>query len=476
MIKQKKNKTNILFKIIGVLVLIVLVSVGSLYGYQQYELRKDQEFIDQLFVPLNQSQKTYGTKEVKTKNEKYFLSYVSYPKGDNEQLNQLIERKLKEIQTDFEAKAILKKIEETREKPILQIDYETVDSSQDVLAILFEIRETNLIGNQTDYKEMVVNFDRTSNLEIDILKYFHQLGNLRQVSQLFTKQLNSNINSVDYTNIQQVLAPVQENYQSLYLNKDHLMMKIMPKKLGKNQTQPVVLDVDFKTIESLLTIEYKDNQYQLIKPNETIPPKVVKEKVISLTFDDGPFAPVDLKIIEYLKSMNANATFFVIGNRVSTYPQSIQAMVTNGFEVGNHSYSHPDYTKISLAEVDEQIDKTNQAIEAITNQKVKLIRLPYGNTNATVSAHINFPMINWSIDSEDWKWRNPQAIYNSVMKQAHPGGIVVMHSIYNSTYESLKLIVPKLQSEGYRFVSVSELYDIYGIKPKLHEINRFPQR
>lgn len=474
--RKKSTILSVLFKLLAIILLIIIVTASSLYVYQQYELRKDQGYIDEIFVPLNQHQKLYGTKQVETNNEKYYLSYIAYPNGDNQKLNQLIDTKISEIYNDFEEKAAQKKIEKTRNKPVLQVDYETIQSSEDVLAILFEIRETNLIGNQTDYQQAVINFNTSENSEIAIMDYFKELGNLRQISIQFTKQLKSNVNSSEYTNIQQVLAPVQENYQHLYLNQDHLMMRIMPKKLGKNQTQPVIFDINFEEIQSLLKIEYKDNRYQLLRNNETTPPKVVKEKVIALTFDDGPYAPVDLKIIDYLTSVNANATFFVIGNRVSTYPQSIEKMAAGGFEIGNHSYSHADYTKISLEEVDQQISKTNQAIEAITNQEVKLIRLPNGNTNATVSAHIDFPMINWSIDSEDWKWRNAEDIYNSVMKQVHPGGIVVMHSIYDSTYESLKLIVPKLQQEGYRFVSVSELYDIYGIQPKLHEINRFPQR
>lgn len=476
MIKEKKKISTIVYKAIAVMVLVMVVSVGSLYGYQQYQLRKDQEFIETLFVPLNTSEKSYGTKQIETKNEPYYLSYVAYPKGENDKLNQLINSKLLELQKEFVDKASLKKIEQTQKKPILQIDYDTIEASDDVLVILFEIRETNLIGSQTDYKQAVINFDQTANQELVILDYLKQPANLRQIAQLYIKQLKSQVNSSEYTNIQQIMAPVEENYQPLYLNKDHLVLRIMPQKLGENQTQPVLLELDFKTIQSLLTIEFKDNRYQLIKVDENKPPQVVKEKVVALTFDDGPFTPVELKIIDYLKSMNANATFFVLGNRISTYPESIEAMHKNGFEVANHSYSHPDYTKISLTALDEQIKKTNAAIEAITNQKVKFIRLPFGKTNASVSAHIDYPMINWSIDSEDWRLRNPQDIYNNVMKQVHPGGIILMHSLYNTTYESLKLIVPKLINDGYRIVSVSELYDIYGIEPKLHELNFYPKR
>lgn len=179
-------------------------------------------------------------------------------------------------------------------------------------------------------------------------------------------------------------------------------------------------------------------------------------KRIALTFDDGPSA-YTMQILNSLARYNAKATFFVLGSLVKSRPDVIREIHNRGHEIGNHSYNHPRLTSLSNNEVLYQINTTNSLVEQITGQKPRIIRPPYGSVNDRIRSLTTMPFINWNIDTKDWKYRSSSHLISHIKRYAKNNGIVLMHDLYGSTANALDDILAYLHSQGYTFVTVSEL-------------------
>lgn len=190
------------------------------------------------------------------------------------------------------------------------------------------------------------------------------------------------------------------------------------------------------------------------------------DKLVALTFDDGPYTPVDTKLYEVFEKYDIVATFYVVGNRCEEYSDSLKKMNDLGCEIGSHTYSHQNLAKVSVDEIKSQMSKSADVIYNITGQKIKTMRPPEGATNDTVKSTVTYPMILWDVDSLDWKYRNADREYNQIMETVQDGSIILMHDLYEATAEAVSRVVPKLISEGYTFVTVSDLMEIRGVKPE----------
>ncbi len=180
--------------------------------------------------------------------------------------------------------------------------------------------------------------------------------------------------------------------------------------------------------------------------------------MVALTYDDGPNATTTNKILDILEKNNAVATFFELGNLVERYPDVVKREEALGCEVGNHSYAHKNLNTLSKAQIQADMQKSENAFINAIGHKTKLFRPPYGNANATVRATIEYPLINWDVDTLDWKSRNADKVIAHIRSfQNLDGNIILMHSIYNSTVKATEVIVPELISKGYQLVTVSEL-------------------
>jgi len=184
-----------------------------------------------------------------------------------------------------------------------------------------------------------------------------------------------------------------------------------------------------------------------------------KSKCIALTLDDGP-SPQTRLILDELARLKAPATFFVIGRQAVNYPKELRRMVAEGHTIGNHSWSHPWFWKLSPAAMRTELDKTDAAIRKITGVEPKYVRPPYGNVNATVKSAAKsrgLAVIDWNIDPEDWKVRNTQVVIKRVVGAARPGSIILSHDIYPTTRKAIGPIIEKLRAKGYVFVSLDDL-------------------
>jgi peptidoglycan/xylan/chitin deacetylase (PgdA/CDA1 family) len=198
---------------------------------------------------------------------------------------------------------------------------------------------------------------------------------------------------------------------------------------------------------------------------ELPPPPPPDAPMIALTYDDGPGNGA-MSIVDTLKQYNAHATFFNLGWRVDANPERAKAIVEAGNQIGNHSWDHPDLTKLPEDQARSQLANTSARIEQATGVQPTVCRPPYGAVNdmvKTLAVEQGCAIVNWSVDTNDWQHKdNPQAVHDWVLSHAEPGAIILMHDIYESTAEATKTIVPDLLNAGYRLVTIDELYASQG--------------
>jgi len=147
-------------------------------------------------------------------------------------------------------------------------------------------------------------------------------------------------------------------------------------------------------------------------------------------------------------------------------------MIAEGNEIGNHSLSHKRLTTLSGQELQYQIEKTQAAVKAVTGVEPVFVRPTYGSYNDELKQHIGMPMILWSLDTRDWETRDAQSIIRHVLDNVQDGDIILMHDIYMSTAEAVKVIVPELKSRGFQLVTVSELLTARGISLEAGKVYR----
>lgn len=181
-----------------------------------------------------------------------------------------------------------------------------------------------------------------------------------------------------------------------------------------------------------------------------------KKPMVALTFDDGPsqYTP---RILDSLQKNEGHATFFEMGNRVASYPKTVKRIYQMGCEIGSHSYDHPVLGSASVSTITSQISRTDSNIKKLTGTAPALFRPPYGSIGTNLRNYAGKPLILWSVDTLDWKYRDSNRVYNHVMSNVKDGDIILMHDLYSSTASAAERIIPELKKKGYQLVTVSEL-------------------
>jgi len=185
---------------------------------------------------------------------------------------------------------------------------------------------------------------------------------------------------------------------------------------------------------------------------------------IALTFDDGPSVQT-IRLLDALYARNVSATFFVLGQQVAAFPAVAQRIVREGHEIANHSYSHPDLSRMSAAGIREQLARCRSIIYQTTGQYPSLLRPPYGSHNSTVQSvagEFGYPLILWSVDTRDWESRNVNAILGHFVApdgtvRIRDGDIILMHDIYPTTIDAAIRAIDILLANGFEFVTISDL-------------------
>ncbi|WVE35511.1 polysaccharide deacetylase family protein [Priestia megaterium] len=297
---------------------------------------------------------------------------------------------------------------------------------------------------------------------------------LDRLSAISYAELKKQMKKADFDpDLQKGTQAADQNFSQFALLENSIVIYFKPYQLGAEQTKTKTIAIQKDLFKDMLSDAYKDEAANKNKVKETPPKHIVNEmpkqgapidptkKVVAMTFDDGPSPSSTNVILDGLKEVNGHATFFVLGSRVQYYPETIERMVKEGNEVGNHSWDHPQLTRLNEAQVKHQIGDTQALIKQVSGYEPLHVRPPYGAVNANVRRYIgNVGVTLWDIDPEDWKYRNVPHSVQAVMSQAGDGKVILMHDIYQTSAEAAVEIMKKLHAQGYQLVTISQLEQV----------------
>lgn len=196
-------------------------------------------------------------------------------------------------------------------------------------------------------------------------------------------------------------------------------------------------------------------------------------KYIALTFDDGPNATTTNEVIDKLEKYGIVASFFLVGNNINDESaKAVKRAYDLGCEIDNHSRTHSNMTELSAEEIKAEYDYTDGKVYEITGEHTKFFRPPYIAVHQIMFDNIDAPFIA-GIGANDWEDRvTAEMRARMILKQAKDGDIILLHDAKGNsmTVEALDTIIPELQKQGYKFVTVTELFKAKGITPDMEKV------
>lgn len=183
---------------------------------------------------------------------------------------------------------------------------------------------------------------------------------------------------------------------------------------------------------------------------------------VSISFDAAWGNEDTAQLLSILESHNVKTTFFMTGGWVESYPDDVKAIAAAGHDLGNHSENHKQMSQLSSSECKEEIQKVHDKVKELTGKDMILFRPPYGDYNDTLVETANsmgYHVIQWDVDSLDWKDYGADAIVSRVLEHKHlgNGSIILMHNGAKYTKDALDQVITGLQEKGYEIVPISEL-------------------
>ena len=192
------------------------------------------------------------------------------------------------------------------------------------------------------------------------------------------------------------------------------------------------------------------------------------KKLVALTFDDGPYPPFTQNLLSVLEEKQVKATFFVVGDNASKFPEVVRLVAGQGHEIALHAGEHKDFLKLNKTELAGNISSGKKVLEELTGKPVKYMRPPHGFRDWVVmeeASSAGLKVVNWSVIPRDWTNPGAQEIAERVCKNVTPGGIVLLHdgdaprqtASRKQTVEATAIIIDELRKQSYEFVTITEL-------------------
>ncbi|WP_433749387.1 polysaccharide deacetylase family protein [Paenibacillus amylolyticus] len=193
----------------------------------------------------------------------------------------------------------------------------------------------------------------------------------------------------------------------------------------------------------------------------------VREKVVAFTFDDGPHPVYTPQLLEIFRGADGRATFFMIGQEMEAHPEIAAEVHREGHEIANHTYTHPDLTKLTLEDAGEELQRAERLVQEVTGQPARCFRPPYFGVNddiLSLAAERGYRTIG-AVNGDARDWDNPgvEHILAHTRSAVKPGSVLIFHDGYGNrsqSVEAVRVLVEELVGEGYRLVTVSELLKI----------------
>lgn len=332
--------------------------------------------------------------------------------------------------------------------------------------------ELNISYTYKELNDSVINISLNTEInagkKINKIKTFTYDKNTEKF--LTMEDLVQDLDVLDYDIKKELLEKYQEadmdfltnvSYDYFTIDDENLTIYFNPTELKSTNKEMIYLDIPLNSLKLLIDIDKSkgsDTYFNLKKRNISD-----EDKIVALTFDDGPSKYTD-SILDTLKKYDACATFFVIGNKVDFYDETLNKMLKNGNEIGNHSYSHKWLNRLSEQEFKNELNKTQEEVKKATGYTPKLFRPTYGGYSDRLKKYTDLTFVLWDVDSSDWKVKNTDKIIKNVIPNVKDGSIVLMHDNHKYAADAIETVVKKLKEEGYEFVTVSELLELKELR------------
>lgn len=371
----------------------------------------------------------------------------------------------------------------------MRIDYASYDIDNDRVTVLFYVEKNGSDMAHPDEMWQTRYFDIKKDEEIPQGQLIGEKG-IKQIASLATSKFERDAKFADLPKdemFEEGMAPTEANYRNTVITDDGVRIIFEKYQIFAGFVGTQIIEIPKSEIEELPVfappatepateaatepeteaatepVSEEATEAETEEAEETEPETSGDEKLIALTFDDGPTPGTTQRILDALDQVDGHATFFMLGNRINSYPDVVQAVSKQGSEIGNHSYSHPDLTKLYKADLDSQIQSTDEIIADQIGSAPKVMRPPYGAHDSDVAAAAGKPIILWSIDTLDWKTRDADSTVDTVLSQAEDGDIVLMHDLYEATADAAVRLIPELAQRGFKLVTVSQLIESRGV-------------
>lgn len=214
-----------------------------------------------------------------------------------------------------------------------------------------------------------------------------------------------------------------------------------------------------------------------LRENAAVAPVLAPEPAgyIALTFDDSPNEALTERLLDGLRERGAHATFFIIGQQIEGQEALLRRMAAEGHQAGNHTFTHRRLDDSGVVGLHE-LERTEELLSATLGGSGYWVRPPWGFASAETLRETTVPLIHWSLDTEDWSVLNADKIAQNIIDHAQSGDIVLLHDAYASSVDAALRAIDVLQSRGYEFVTVEELFAKMGIEPETGRLYSRPDK
>lgn len=467
--KKAKPKSKKLFIIIPFLILLFSAGLFGIYFLNQSHSRQTTAPSDEKYYFADSKYSGIRSKFVTRDNKREKVS-IEYPITENEKINRLISESIDKIDRDFQNTVLLATV---FDKPMTEtISYQVTHNTSEALSIVVNIKQ-DMNGAHPASMTQFWTFDKKSGEVVGLADFTEQSDEAAEA-----------IMSAAKDNISQTIKQRQQPEIDLneIINKEALSNFIITNNgnslawpLGQASLLPssygeLTITVPISSVSKYLQNPTARKLANIPKPPEPkpepapapaapTPAPTTGNKVIALTFDDGP-GPYTAHLLDILDQYGAKATFFLIGSKVSGQASVVRSIQARGHQLGNHSWSHPELPKLSVDQIAGEIDRTNEAIRQATGVKPSILRPPYGAVNGVVLEQLrlrNMSSILWSVDTRDWADRNSQIVCSRAVAGARPGAVILMHDIHQTSVNAVPCILSSLKQQGYSFVTIQRL-------------------
>lgn len=366
------------------------------------------------------------------------LVSINYPITEVSALDEAISSYINKVRAEF-------KNSDYDGKPELNISYTYKEVNDEVINVSIL---TEIVTDKTVSKIKTFTYNKKSE---KFLTMEDIVDDLDVLDYDIKKELLSKYQDADMDYLSNV------SYDFFTMDDENLTIYFNPTQLKDTNDELVYLDIPLDSLNLLIDVDREENTntYLNFKKN-TINEE---DKVVALTFDDGP-SKYTKDILDILKKYDACGTFFLIGNKVSFYGEVLREMLSEGNEIGNHSYDHKYLTRLSEEEVKDEINKTQDEIKRVTGYTPTLFRPTYGGYNNTLKSYIDLTFVLWDVDSRDWSVKSTEGIMSNVFKDVKSGSIILFHDNHEYSVNALPSVIKELKKQGYKFVTVSELLEL----------------